>query len=330
MIFWLTYCAFRYDDGDPVAPPRPPKPGVPPEEIYQNISSNSPLLVRNSQLSPTHNRTNNISAHTALASDRFIFPGSSSLSAANSVNNSPAVLRRTDYVDGRVSPARNISPDALYHNTASFSSASTNGANHLSNGVSLAQTRKEIDSIYDIPKSNTIPIDTPIPTQCAGVGAQTIHKYVNASPGIVSKSRDNSNPMTLQQSSDQQVQSLLGQPIGLQQSLSHLDSSVGVVDNHYDPSPRRRPDDIPVRPPKPRILSDPTALDGLYIYLGVQWSSFGLILSINRLVLQIVCHNLHKVKFNRKTVVGCVVLCTYLFQKLCILLLLPYQSTRFY
>ena len=216
------------------APPRPPKPGQPAEELYQNIGSNSPLSLRSKEgdvhLSPNVLRVN---PPTNLNNDKFTFPNSTNSSS----HNSPAAGRKTE-LDGRVSPspASRISVDSLYHNTATL--LSSNGAN--TNGLTKAQNRQDIDSLYDIPKTLNVSAAIPAPPQCSGGLGQTVHKYVNASAGIVSKSADGVDEIEL----NRQV----------------------VDDNHYGLSPCSQVEERPHRPPKPRILSDTIIRDGGYLH----------------------------------------------------------------
>lgn len=144
-----------------------------------------------------------------------------------------------------MSPARNFSVDSLYHNTASLS-CPTNGATH--SDANSAQSRQQVDSLYDIPKSLNVAANIPAPSQCAGSVTQTVHKYVNASAGIVTRvNGQGALPAHSDSPSPDGDIELVRQP---------------VDDNHYDLGPGSQAESRPGRPPKPRVLSDNTNLDG--------------------------------------------------------------------
>ncbi|XP_067943932.1 GRB2-associated-binding protein 1-like isoform X3 [Watersipora subatra] len=213
---------------DQLVPPRPPKPGQAPEELYQNLSATSPITTSSNHTSPNFLRINN---NNLTGNERFTF--------THSPGTSPAVIKRHEAIEGRVSPAPNLVSDSLYHNTAALLSY-TNGA------TNSKQSRKEVESLYDIPKSLNITASIP-PPQCSG---GVVHKYVNASPGIVSKVKTEQTPSVLSESPS---------PVSEEVELERHP----VMDNHYDACPVDQMDDKPTRPPKPRMLSDPTTLEGM-------------------------------------------------------------------
>ena len=306
--------AFR--TGEPLAPPRPPKPSHT-EDLYQNIGNNSPLLLRNSPhptdnfnvTSPsTNNRIIN-HRHQNSAPERFIFPSTINTlplnqpiptSRGNSAANSPAPTRRTTDsptlrsppMNGRASPARNISVDTIYYNTGVVTSPHSTSSNAEvvispppnsagsvqspllltysnsdnntgvatsttfphSNGASSVDSqpiysnsqsasRSEIESMYDVPKS-LLNISQPIAAPVITETNTTVHKYVNAAAGIITRplpARDNQN-----------------------NEIMTSGSTASLIEGQYDLGPGRpsEEDNKPHRPPKPRNLSDTNTLDG--------------------------------------------------------------------
>lgn len=91
----------------------------------------------------------------------------------------------------------------------------------------------------------------PAPSQCAG-GIAQVHKYVNASAGIVTRAGATTAASRLTEQNDSPS------PEGGEVDLVRQP----VNDNHYDLSPGIRVETKPTRPPKPRVLSDTTTLNG--------------------------------------------------------------------
>lgn len=210
-------------------------------------------------------------------------------SRGNSAANSPAATRRVTNsptlksppVNGRASPARNISVDTIYYNTGVVTSPHSVSSNTevvispppcdisstlpplmtntgviitppLTNGVvdsqplysnSESASRREIESMYDVPKSLNISQPIAAPAACSANGV-TVHKYVNAAAAAVMTrpARDNQNNEIL--------------PTG--------DSLGSTLDNEYDIRSQDMESgyDKPHRPPKPRNLSDTITLEG--------------------------------------------------------------------
>lgn len=296
-----------------MAPPRPPKPGQQSEELYENIGSNSPHVLR-TNISPQSDNMGKVSSpsftrihhrHQNSAPERFIFPstvvpvslGVTQTNHVSSSANSPVVNRRTNSsgsvtsppagqggltsppVNGRASPSRNISVDSIYHNTAVLSPPPSGGSLNnqplYSNGDtanSQSGSRKDMDSVYDVPKSLNVSLPIAPPSSCSRNTTTTIHKYVNATAGIITHPvRDNQNNDINRDGDLSKEKHLYTNGEGSSSAFWSQGTALElsrqpVNENHYDIAPGMTEEMKPNRPPKPRNLSDPTALEGTPAY----------------------------------------------------------------
>ena len=97
--------------------------------------------------------------------------------------------------------------------------------------------------MYDVPKS-LLNISQPIAAPVITETNTTVHKYVNAAAGIITRplpARDNQN-----------------------NEIMTSGSTASLIEGRYDLGPGRpsEEDNKPHRPPKPRNLSDTNTLDG--------------------------------------------------------------------